>query len=466
MSATKIEYVYSDVETNQQRYTLLQQKVDQLNLTIKTFVRTPGRINIIAEHTDYNGYQTASIATETDISVAVAHQEGENIVRIINLDEKYENSSFQYNNDIDSTIIAWPLYVKLGLLAARSTSNLDLSGTITLIFSSNLPVQANLAASTSLICASALAFLTFQTEIINPKLLAKSVFDIEKSTFKTANPNDAKVILTSQKGKIQIFKGVENQIESEFLEFIPGVVCACLSSLTTQNRRVLTDFKNLRTAEIIAVSCILTAQKTDFHSILPLPSTQALYGKFGPSGMLCLAQELPEKISLKELQNLLKFESFESFFDQIFTQNGQNLLGESGKISENFTLSVRPRALHVFSEAYRAIQFQKALSCLDTPEWALTQISEQINDSQESLKTHFECSCFQLDEVVKAARAAGAFCAHLCGVGLGGNAIALLHVQDAENFMGQMDEFYAAKDLKQGGYFMTGCGECGGYLDV
>lgn len=50
-----------------------------------------------------------------------------------------------------------------------------------------------------------------------------------------------------------------------------------------------------------------------------------------------------------------------------------------------------------------------------------------MNNSHESCDLDYDCSCYELNEVVKEAKKCGCFCARLTGAGMGGYAVGLLH---------------------------------------
>ena len=52
----QISEIYTDVEANGKRYEELKAYCKEHKYTLKNFARSPGRVNIISEHTDYHGY--------------------------------------------------------------------------------------------------------------------------------------------------------------------------------------------------------------------------------------------------------------------------------------------------------------------------------------------------------------------------------------------------------------------------
>jgi galactokinase len=101
--------------------------------------------------------------------------------------------------------------------------------------------------------------------------------------------------------------------------------------------------------------------------------------------------------------------------------------------AEEFRL--RQRALHVFSEALRVQQF---LQLLEHPSEFLShdpgnstemynrKLGELMNQTQESCRELYECSCPELDELCTIARKAGSYGSRLTGAGWGGCSVHLV----------------------------------------
>jgi galactokinase len=131
-----------------------------------TVVQAPGRVNLIGEHTDYNGgfvlpaainYYTwvaASARTDRELQV-VAHDFGEQSVSF-NLDQPQEHS--------DSA--PWANYVR-GVVQELLRKNYRLCGA-NLYISGNVPVGAGLSSSASLEVAVVRALTTLSNETIDP----------------------------------------------------------------------------------------------------------------------------------------------------------------------------------------------------------------------------------------------------------------------------------------------------------
>jgi len=92
---------------------------------------------------------------------------------------------------------------------------------------------------------------------------------------------------------------------------------------------------------------------------------------------------------------------------------------------------LRQRALHVFSEAMRVTKFKALLSSPPAESEGGSQallkgLGELMNETQDSCRDVYECSCPELDELCRLARAAGSYGSRLTGAGWGGCSVHLV----------------------------------------
>lgn len=71
------------------------------------------------------------------------------------------------------------------------------------------------------------------------------------------------------------------------------------------------------------------------------------------------------------------------------------------------------RVLHVFTEAQRVYDFKDA--CSTEPPAAFNTLGKLMNESHESCKDFYDCSCEELDELTDLCRKAGAYGSRLTG---------------------------------------------------
>ena len=112
------------------------------------------------------------------------------------------------------------------------------------------------------------------------------------------------------------------------------------------------------------------------------------------------------------------------------------------------------RAVHVFSEALRVLEFRDvcARSSADvsgTSAEVLKELGGLMDASMESCSNLYECACPELDQLCKIARDAGAYGSRLTGAGWGGCTVSLVDEENVGPFIQALKEQYPAyKDLE------------------
>lgn len=111
---------------------------------------------------------------------------------------------------------------------------------------------------------------------------------------------------------------------------------------------------------------------------------------------------------------------------------------------------LRQRALHVFTEALRVIQFLTLLErplhtgASDTTKFN-AELGALMNATQESCNQLYECSCKEIDLICETARAAGAYGSRLTGAGWGGCTVHLVPVDKVADVKAALDREYYSK---------------------
>ena len=124
--------------------------------------------------------------------------------------------------------------------------------------------------------------------------------------------------------------------------------------------------------------------------------------------------------------------------------------------AERFQL--RQRALHVFSEALRVLQFMALLESTPVPTGTPTptthaynaQLGALLNDTQASCRDAYQCSCPEIDALCAIARAAGAYGSRLTGAGWGGCSVHLVPADRVAEVRAAWErEYYGKMELSE-----------------
>ena len=80
------------------------------------YARSPGRVNLIGEHIDYEGYSVLPMAIGLDTVVAFRVNKESNAVTVGNTKEKYTSKTFTTDpsQDVDVASLHWTNYVMCG----------------------------------------------------------------------------------------------------------------------------------------------------------------------------------------------------------------------------------------------------------------------------------------------------------------------------------------------------------------
>ena len=118
----------------------------------------PGRVNLIGEHTDYNGLPVLPIAIDREVRIEFAVAD-DPVVRLDSPRERFDPFAFQLKRPVEAARQGhWSNYVRAaarGLLEHGVELRRGIEGTVT----GDLPIAAGLSSSSALVVAAALALL-------------------------------------------------------------------------------------------------------------------------------------------------------------------------------------------------------------------------------------------------------------------------------------------------------------------
>jgi galactokinase len=117
----------------------------------------------------------------------------------------------------------------------------------------------------------------------------------------------------------------------------------------------------------------------------------------------------------------------------------------------------RRRVRHVVTEIARVEQFVELVR-----EDRVRDVGPLMDASHESLRRDYEVSCDELDVAVEAARAAGALGARMTGGGFGGSAIALVEAEAATSVAEAVAGAFGERGWREPGFLIAVAGPAGG----
>ncbi|WIA29079.1 hypothetical protein OEZ86_011590 [Tetradesmus obliquus] len=427
--------------------------------------RAPGRVNLIGEHIDYMGYGVMPLAITQSCHAAIAweprragvqtaigadsthcqHTQQQQVMRIANVQQPlYPSGQLELHpsSQLAPDSPGWFRYILAAYkgcceFAAAQQQPIPSSSNILLLVQGDVPPGGGLSSSSALVVAAALALLALWGVPASPAQVAELTCSCERYVGTQGGGMDQAVSLMAQPG---VAMHVEfNPVHASPVRLPKGaafVVANCLAA--SHKAETAASRFNLRVLEC-RLAAMLLAKLLSAHST-------ATSGSSGHASY-----------TLQQVAELLGCCSNELLALLPPPLQAAAACGPP--------LRLQQRALHVFSESQRVLQFAQVCADASLSDAAkLSQLGSLMDASHASCAGLYECSCAELDALVGAARAAGALGARLTGAGWGGCVVALLPAAGAPAFMQQVaQQFYEpavaagklAREQLQACLFMT-----------
>ncbi|MCS4485207.1 galactokinase [Gleimia sp. 6138-11-ORH1] len=353
----------------------------------------PGRVNVIGEHTDYNGGYALPMALPHRTYVAVAPRT-DRLVRLISAQESgVREVSLDQVDTFDSAnpVSGWPAYV-VGVAWALEQAGYGPYMGLDIAVDSCVPFGAGLSSSAALECAVAAAWDTLQggallaTDSGRAVLVNACVQAENQIAGAPTGGMDQAASLRCQAGHV-IFLDCRDQTV-QHLPFDLNSADLELLVVDTRAPHALVDGQYAARRQ----ACETAASILGVALLVELPA-----GSY---------HELPAWQQLSAVQ--------------------------------------QARVRHVVTEIARTKEFASLLTeGAQTGNFDWERLGALMNASHESLRVDYEVTCPELDTMVEAARGAGALGARMTGGGFGGSAIALVHTKDVPAVTQAVTEAFA-----------------------
>lgn len=418
------------------------------------FARAPGRVNLIGEHTDYNGCPVLPMALERD-AAALFRPRTDRIVQMANRDNSYAPISFEIARQILPFPTGhWGNYVKAGMQTAvdyAASTGADpaaLCGA-DIVVDGTIPEAAGLSSSSAIVVLSALITLTsngFTLEESGPSRieLAQLLAAGERYVGTQGGGMDQAASLLSREG---------SALKIDFNPFavravpLPGgfSLVVANSMVRAPKTREAMDRYNLRTIECRLASAIV---REEYIRKYKTTAKLELIGDLSPDNLRIPMEEIErlvagalheEPYTLAAAARALALTEEEAA-DRFCRRRDGSLLAAP---REGFRIAQRLR--HVREEWARV---ERSVSLLEAGD--AEAFGRLMYESHESCRDLFEISCPELDELVEIARSAGAAGARLTGAGFGGCTVNLVREPEEDRFVDELRRRYHSERMHIG----------------
>ncbi|KGN42375.1 galactokinase [Knoellia aerolata] len=345
----------------------------------------PGRVNLIGEHTDYNGGLALPIALPHRTRCAASPRE-DDLLRIHSLQD---DSSVEVRIDdvAEGHPAGWTAYVAGVVWALRKDGN-AVRG-LDVVVDGQVPLGAGLSSSAALECAVAAA--------------ASDLFGLG--------------LLDSSDGR-RVLAAACQRAENDIAGAPTGGMDQAAAMHCTERHALRLDCLDGTTEQV-------PFDLTSHDVVLLVTDTRASHaladGQYGARRESCeQAAEILGVETLREVVGRPLDETLALLPDEV----------------------LRRRTRHVVTEIARVDEVVSSLR-----EGDLAAVGRTFVASHESLRDDYEVSCTELDLVVDTAMAHGALGSRMTGGGFGGSAISLVPAADVDRVTAAIEDAFAAAHL-------------------
>ena len=365
---------------------------------------SPGRVNLIGEHTDYNGGYVFPAALKMRTTI-VLRPNGENIVRMAATDLP-DRVSVDISKIEDYKDLKWGDY-QAGIISEMLKDNYDIVG-CDMLYDDTTPHGGGLSSSAAIEVSTALAFATLHNE---KNGITEPVNMIEM----------AKIGQRAENVYIGVNCGIMDQFASAMGKEDHAIFLQC-QSLDYKHVPVKLDGKK-----------IVVSNTKKKHSL-------------GASKYNERRGECEE--GLKALQTVIPgIEQLVDVTPEQFEEHKDVIKNEV----------VRRRIKHVVGECARVKKSVVAMKSNDIEEFG-----RLMNGSHDSLQYDYEVTCPELDFVVQEGRKLeGVLGIRMTGAGFGGCTVAIIKDEKIDEYIEKVGKAYVEKFGHEASFFVTEVGDGG-----
>lgn len=375
----------------------LRSKFNEVFKKEKLYFFAPGRVNLIGEHTDYNGGHVFPCALSFGTHCVFCKRDDKKVrLYSLNFPEKgiidADLSTISYDKKQD-----WANY-PLGVIKTLQNHGYNINQGFELMFWGDIPNGAGLSSSASIELATAVAMNKVFNLYIPQVELVKFCQEAENK-----------------------FVGMNCGIMDQFAIGMGKEGCAVLLDCNTLNYEYAP--LDLKGVSIVIMNTNKRRELAD--------------SKYNERRSEC-------ERALKELQRKLPIKSLGDLSIDEFEKNKELITN----------LTDRKRAKHAVYENQRTLQAVERLKAGD-----LKTFGKLMNESHISLRDDYEVTGKELDTLAEAAwQQPGVLGARMTGAGFGGCAIALVQDANVKHFIDNVGQIYREKTGLQADFYIASVG--------
>lgn len=397
----------------------------------------PGRVNLIGEHIDYNGYGVMPMAVDKEIEICFVPSK-DTEVEIYDAVKDDAERKFHISGNIEPFKMGdWGNYIKapcqeiFNWAKDRFEDKIPLKG-FKAVLIGDVPPAAGLSSSSAIVVCVGVVVSFINRLVMTKETLAGLMAQAELYVGTMGGGMDQSAsIFGHTKGPLRIaFK----PIRVDQITMPDGYSFIIANSMRKAKKTGEARF-NFNSRSItckLGVEILKNISKKDYPDVVLAPSLRRLQKMIGWDNIDYYFDKIPMGgLSINEICELSGLPIQEISEKYINLGNGEYLpIPKDG-------FPVYDRISHVFNEAKRVSATKQAMLNGD-----MGLVGKLMDESHASCRDLYEISCPELEKLIDCLKNAGTMGSRLTGAGWGGCTVSLVKKEDAQRIINEVWETY------------------------